>query len=72
MHIVYNRWTKLAVGDLCYVHGSYHREEEIGGGVEIQAGRERAEPHIKFITPSGAIRIRDYQRLGYGGPPKTF
>ena len=66
-----NRWTKLAEGDLCYVHGSYHREGEIGIVVEVQAGREGAEPHIKFRAPSGEILIRDYSRVGYGGPPKA-
>ena len=64
-------WTKLAEGDSCYVYGSYLREGLIGIVVEIQAGREGAEPHIKFRAPSGKEQVRDYSRVGYGGPPKA-
>ena len=65
------QWPKLAAGDLCYVYGSYHREGEAGIVLNVQTGREGAEPHIEFAAPSGKLNIRDYSQVGYGGPPRV-
>ena len=64
------RCTKLAIGDLCYVHASSH-EGNIGIVEEVLVGREGAEPHIKFRAPNGEPQNRDYGRVGYGGPPRA-
>ncbi len=61
------QWTKLAVDDLCYVYGTYLQEGEIGIVVEVQRGREGAEPHIKFKAPGEKPQSRNYSSVGCGG-----
>ena len=67
------RYSKLSVGDLGYIHSSpYQSEWKAGVVVEVQRDAAGGPPHIRLEFPDGTRSgLQDYKRVGYGGPPPT-